>query len=756
MSVFADHARKLFELNLSIVPVDGETKACYHEGWGKFANELPTEEQFDKWEITNAKDGIGLICGKASNIIAIDFDYVGPDAALIENIILGILPPSPIAKKGGKGWTKFYKWSELTCPKAINKDIGTKIVRVIDVLDNRLTVLPPTPHKNGNDYVWLTEFTLEHINEVDLHYINDDMINAINEICQSTKDELIKPKEGRHDKLFGYHLIACRIAKNFNEYKKLLWEKDIEFHSNHPKGPHFQDPKSFKSSGSSEKFLDKEANRWIKSYAKYLRVKKGIEFFFVDDLPEDVDIDNEKYFANKYKHYMCGFHYEYFDENDKVKKAIDYLGFSKFIHEKYNLIINEAYTYIYKDGYYQELVDKNMVDKLVIKYTKEKVSPRNISAFVKMLKAIDPKFISQTPHGFINLSNGVYDVKNNKLLPHSPEWHFIYKLDIEYTENTSCPKWLNFLNQILLGDAELISVSQEMFGYVLLGGNPFLHKAFILSGDGRNGKSTMLDVLKKLIGKENYSSVPVNLLEKPFSAIQLNGKLANIVGELSTSTVDSEYFKTAVGGEPLNMARKGKDEFSKPIEARLVFATNKMPSFKDTSVGIYEKLCIIPFDYYIPENDRNPFINEELFLELSGIFKWAIEGANRVLTAKKLTDSLKIRKAVNMWREDMDPVYRFVDEKIKITKNQRDAKHNAVVYMVYENFCKESNLKPIAKPWFMRRLYDVLRKKSDDLSKIEPFESNGNSFVPFIELDDTTKIVVRQSIYDVSSSSGVQ
>jgi len=195
VGVFADYARRLYELNLSIVPVDGKTKACYYNDWGKFANELPSEELFDKWEKTNANDGIGIICGRASNLIAIDFDYTGPDANLIENTILGILPPSPIAKKGGKGWTKFYKWSELNSHKAINKIVGSKVCRVIDVLDNRLTVLPPTPHKNGNDYTYITEFTLEDLNDVELYTLNDSMIEAIHDVCNSTKMNFLNQKK---------------------------------------------------------------------------------------------------------------------------------------------------------------------------------------------------------------------------------------------------------------------------------------------------------------------------------------------------------------------------------------------------------------------------------------------------------------------------------------------------------------------------------------------------------------------------------
>lgn len=709
MSVFNDNVYELFELGLSVVPVDGNTKACYKH-WSAYSDRLPTDDEINAWvEESKPGDGIGLICGKASNIIGIDFDYTGPGADVLEQAILGILPPSPIAKKGGKGWTKFYKWSKLNGPKAINKKVGDRNMRVIDVLDNRLTVLPPTVHKEGMNYRYITPFTLQDIHEVELLSIDDTTINAINDLCLAETDTLMQTKEGRHDKLFGYHMIACRRARNFDEYKQMLWDYDIEMHSDNPKGPHFQDQRNFSRHGNAETFLDYEAKRWLNSYKSWLKKKHNEDFIFVDDIGDDVEIGEYQYWLKKYPSMQNNFH----NINMMGKKVTDYYSLADYLIERDGIVYNEKYAMTYNGKNYENISD-NQIKYNIVEACKNDLAPSNIDMTFKLLKAKSHNYLPNHPIGFINVANGILDIKNNKIIEHSPKFGFKYCTDVIYDQHASCDKWKCFLFDVLQGDMELMKLMQDMFGYVLIGGSPFLHRCFVLLGEGRNGKSTVLDVLKHLIGDANFSAVPIGMIHKPFSAIQLRGKLANIVGEISTSIIDSEAFKTAVGGEQLNMSHKGRDEFVEAVNCRFIFASNRLPNFGDTTTGTYEKLCIIPFNYYIPEKDRDPNIGSKLATELSGILNWAVDGANRVLATNQLTRAQASINELDKWRYSMDQVHRFIDECVNITGSEGDFISSKLLYNAYVQFCRSEGINSYSKSGFMRKFYENIKKLNKD------------------------------------------
>lgn len=141
--------------------------------WVRFNDRLPSEIEMAHWEKWPAA-GIGVVTGKQSRIVAVDKDMDLPEAG--EKALLDIIPYSPVAKKGAKGWTRFYRYNG---EKSRSFDAGG--CRIIDVIsDGRQTVMPPTLHPDGMHYTWITEDTLDSINSVnDLPILPDDFFDQI-------------------------------------------------------------------------------------------------------------------------------------------------------------------------------------------------------------------------------------------------------------------------------------------------------------------------------------------------------------------------------------------------------------------------------------------------------------------------------------------------------------------------------------------------------------------------------------------------
>lgn len=184
-SAFSLFANKFIERGISVIPIAPNTKkpgsfSKAHgwrgmSDWTRFTDRLPTQIEIDSWSNwPNAQ--IGVVLGHASKIIALDKDYdLNPKQ---EEILQSIIPMSPVAKKGEKGWTRFYRYNgERSC----SFDVHGK--RVLDILsDGRQTVMPPSIHPSGCTYVYITVDALDEFDVNDLPQLPDDFIQQVQAI----------------------------------------------------------------------------------------------------------------------------------------------------------------------------------------------------------------------------------------------------------------------------------------------------------------------------------------------------------------------------------------------------------------------------------------------------------------------------------------------------------------------------------------------------------------------------------------------
>lgn len=276
MGIFSDWASRYYESGLSVLPVDPKTKSCYIDKWTeKFSHNFPSELHQDEY-IENYKDhDLGLATGEASGVIAIDFDYEMADCKVIESLVIGVLPPSTVIKKGSKGWTAFYKYT----PEITNRGINRFGTRMIDVLTTgRLTVLPPSHHtKDGIVYKWLTPDTLLDIDVNDLNELTLKHIDQLEEIAlldNSIFNEVLKETEARHDIIVGFILKNSDVAKDLEELCQMTLNFDVNRFQSHEKGPYFQDKKYLKS-GKPYDICKKLVERVV-DYKKRRRLAQGI------------------------------------------------------------------------------------------------------------------------------------------------------------------------------------------------------------------------------------------------------------------------------------------------------------------------------------------------------------------------------------------------------------------------------------------------------------------------------------------------
>ena len=216
----------------------------------------------------------------------------------------------------------------------------------------------------------------------------------------------------------------------------------------------------------------------------------------------------------------------------------------------------------------------------------------------------------------INLKNGLYNVLERTLIPHSPDYYTTVQLNVSFNPDADCPLFKKFLNESMAGDSEQVTLIQEMLGYFLI---PITaaQKCFVLVGEANAGKSILLRVINYiLIGAKYVSNVSWQALNERFKTAELFGKLANIFADLPTKNIDDNgIFKALVGEDTITVEKKHKDPFSFQSYARLLFSCNNIPkNYGDRSEGFYRRLIIITYRNAVPSDKRDPHLDRKSVL----------------------------------------------------------------------------------------------------------------------------------------------
>lgn len=195
----------------------------------------------------------------------------------------------------------------------------------------------------------------------------------------------------------------------------------------------------------------------------------------------------------------------------------------------------------------------------------------------------------------IVFKNGVLDLITFEFKEHSPNFLETIQLNVDFNPEAESKTIDEFFSTATGGNEDLITLLYEAIGYSFLK-TVELASCFILVGSGRNGKSTFLDLVKEIVGKENSTSVDFKELGKNFGISGLANKLVSVAGDISNQRIgESDMFKKIVSGDLVRIDEKYEKKFDTILFSTLFFSANEIPRTPDTSDGFYRRLMIIPF-----------------------------------------------------------------------------------------------------------------------------------------------------------------
>lgn len=339
-----------------------------------------------------------------------------------------------------------------------------------------------------------------------------------------------------------------------------------------------------------------------------------------------------------------------------------------------------------------------------------------VNSVASLLSKTIPVAKSDDRRNLINLQNGMLDVETMTLMPHDRELLFTSCLPFDYDPQATCPEWERIVQRIMLGSDQLVMALQDALGYVFAR-TLFLEIMIGLVGTGANGKSTVIEVLHKLVGKDGASRVSLHLLTKPsgegaYARAQMAGKIVNMTSELSPAALMSNEFKEIVSGVEINARNPYGLPFTIPIAPKQVCAMNSTQGLiKEKTHGFMRRLHLIPFAYTVKEEDIDPYLHKKLEAELSGILNWVLVGTQRVIANRRLTKAAEMDALLDKVARDNDPARQFLEEATEThlidaeSVKPRNTIAKKVVgvnelYAAYKEFCDLNGYRPLGRNAF--------------------------------------------------------
>jgi P4 family phage/plasmid primase-like protien len=343
-----------------------------------------------------------------------------------------------------------------------------------------------------------------------------------------------------------------------------------------------------------------------------------------------------------------------------------------------------------------------------------------LSEVINFVTCSTLKDTDTTPSHLILVKNGLLNIKTGKLEDFSPDYFILNVVPVRYDPNAKINAIENFVKEIIHPDD--VSVLQESAGYCLWREYP-IHVAIMLIGEGANGKSTWLELLRAFLGNENVSTEPLQSFEaNRFSLGCLFGKLANVYADLSDrALVKTGNFKMLTGGDTISAEYKFRDRFNFKNYAKLIFSANKIPESKDDTTAFFRRWIIINFPkQFLPDNPKtDPQLLKKLTTEaeLSGFLNWCLEGLRRLIENNKFSKSRSIEETREQYLRSSDPVKAFAMDRLEYKAGSAIPKTE--VYKAFIEYCQEMKLPTVSQVTFAAKLVECMPNTKSARKRIE-------------------------------------
>ena len=323
----------------------------------------------------------------------------------------------------------------------------------------------------------------------------------------------------------------------------------------------------------------------------------------------------------------------------------------------------------------------------------------------------------------IFVKNGIFNKETKQLEPFTQNEYRLAKIQTNYNPNASSPaitmpdglSWSfdMWLDELVDHDPDRLTQMWQIITAALNPGRVYNKCVIFYSRQGNNGKGTLGQVLKNIIGDGLYSSVNIKNFGVRFRTQQLLGKIVNIADENPVGAyIDgTDEFKAAITGDDIQIEAKGKDAYPMQVRMLNIQMLNGTLLTRDKSNSIYRRLLIVPFTHTFTGCER-PYIKHD-YMDRTDVKEYILK---RALESPVITEFITTKEndeALYKTKLENNTVIEFLDEFLPQFK--WDALPPKFLYELYKSWMSKDNAngKPVKKSVFIEYATDFFNDTNE-------------------------------------------
>lgn len=321
-------------------------------------------------------------------------------------------------------------------------------------------------------------------------------------------------------------------------------------------------------------------------------------------------------------------------------------------------------------------------------------------------------------------ADGVLNYHTLSIVPNSPSYFFTDFCD--YSIRDADPNGAPLTKQWFKESFGTAALTLEQYiGYMFYPTYKDVQAFVILKNSGGEGKTTIINFINSLMPLSQTSHVSLQQLtqdekkSKNFSISELYKKRLNTADDISNDYIqDGSKIKTITGGGNFNAPKKGKDDLLFSNYAKLIFACNDLPEYRDTSKGWNRRPYILTASTI---NDfRSRYDMKQLYAERGSFILYCIKEFQKQLKAQieqgianpRLYENEETIQNRKEWLNFNDPIQQFIDEMV-VPKDQlpdkgkhtiRNCRQVKTTYNAYKEWCINASYKPLNSKSFSKEM----------------------------------------------------
>ena len=302
---------------------------------------------------------------------------------------------------------------------------------------------------------------------------------------------------------------------------------------------------------------------------------------------------------------------------------------------------------------------------------------------------------------WVQLKDKVIDIENGEIFDATSEYLIVNPIPWEIGETDDTPTIEKIFKDWV--GVEYIESLYEIIAYCMLPDYP-IHRIFVMTGSGSNGKSSFLGLLKTFVGDKNICSTELEtLITSRFETSKVYKKLVCIMGETNFSTLKkTSIIKRLTGQDTVGFEFKNKMPFDDYNYSKIIIATNTLPMTYDKTIGFYRRWLIIDFPNYFSEDVNILSLIPKI--EYNNLAKKSINLLQVIYKERKFNFEGSVEERRKKYEEKSDPIALFLKE--KYIKSQDSYTLFSDFYEELSSFLGEKGYRSLTYKEVSQRLMD--------------------------------------------------